>query len=208
MYGISDMTFKDFNLSWKSASDTLLTTAMFNAGNCLNSTALTAGCPVLNNAGNIGWYNNLPKFWKVTGKKVLYDKEQVYFVIYEPTTKLCSPGDAILGSYQYMCPNQRRLVIALGAGLASGVSTQGSQIYVGVSNAGALGTYSRGNIIEQSGSDFGGLGGSAATIANQVNSNSKGTDGLIVLSPVGTQSTGVSTIDAWKDYMGENYYNQ
>ena len=67
-----------------------------------------------------------------------------------------------------MCPNQRRLVIALGAGLGTAATTQGSQIYVGVSNAGSSGTYQRGDIIEQSGSDFGGTGGSAQAIANQV----------------------------------------
>jgi len=210
MYGISDMSFKFFGLPWQTAADTLSKTPMYSASDCNNTTSLNAGCPVLSNTGskNIGWYNELPKAWKVSGKKVLYDKEQVYFVIYEPTSKLCSPGDAILGSYQYMCPNQRRLVMALGAGLGSGVSTQGSQIYVGVSNAGTSGTYQRGDIIEQSGSDFGGTGGSAQTIANQVKTNSKGTEGLIVLSPVGTQSTGVSTIDAWKQYTGENYYSQ
>ena len=65
----------------------------------------------------------------------LFDKEQIYYVVYEPTTKLCSPGDAILGTYGYMCPNYKRLVIALGAGVATGATTQGSQIYVRLCDA-------------------------------------------------------------------------
>ena len=81
MYGISDMTFKDFGLSWQTAADTLNKTPIFSKADCNNSTSLSAGCPVLSNSGskNIGWYLDLQKQWKVTGKKVLYDKEQVYF---------------------------------------------------------------------------------------------------------------------------------
>jgi hypothetical protein len=137
---------------------------------------------------------------------VLYDKEQVYFVIYEPTTKLCSPGDAILGTYGYMCPNYKRLVIALGAGLGTGATTQGSQIYIGVSNADVEGTYDRGEILEQTGSGFG-VSGSASAIAQDVETNPKGTGSIIVLSPVGTSSTGSSSIDAWRHYSGENYFD-
>ena len=96
-----------------------------------NSTSLaSATCPVLSNVGrkNIGWYITLPKQRKTTGRRGLYDKEQVYFVVYEPTTKLCSPGDAILGTYGYMCPNYKRLVIALGAGVIGATHRQ-SNIY-------------------------------------------------------------------------------
>ena len=148
----------------------------------------------------------MPNSRKTTGRKALYDKEQVYFVVYEPTAKLCSPGDAIVGTYGYMCPNYKRLVIALGAGLATGATTQGSQIYIGVSNAGTTGTYQRGDILEQAGSGFG-VSGSAAATAAEVRTNVKGTDSIIVLSPVGTSSTGTSSIDAWRHYSGENYFD-
>ena len=104
-----------------------------------------------------------------------------------------------------MCPNYSRLVIALGAGLGTGATTQGSQIYVGVSNAGQQGTYAKGQILEQTGL----ASGTSSSIAQQVQSNAKGTaDGsIIVLSPVGTSSTGQSSIDAWRQYSGENYFD-
>ena len=162
-------------------------------------------CPSLNNLGisqNIGWYIDLPESRKTTGRKALYDKEQVYFVVYEPTNVLCSPGDAILGTYGYMCPNEKRLVIALGAGIGTGATTQGSQIYIGVSNAQINGIYERGDIIEQAGI----ASSTASLIAQEIKNNTEGTDSIIVLSPVGTAPTSLSTIDAWRHYSGENYF--
>ena len=209
LYGISDMTFMNFGLTWQTADDLTNTTALYAAGDCKNTTSLGATCPALSNVNprkNIGWYIDLPNSRKVTGRKVLYDKEQVYFVLYEPTTKLCSPGDAIIGTYGYMCPNYKRLVVALGAGLGTGATTQGSQIYIGVSNAGTIGTYKRGDILEQAGSGFG-VSGSAASVAQDIKNNPKGTDSIIVLSPVGTSSTGSSSIDGWRHYSGENYFD-
>jgi hypothetical protein len=209
LYGISDMTFMNFGLTWQTADDLNNTTALYAAGDCKNTTSLGATCPALSNVNpgkNIGWYIDLPNSRKVTGRKVLYDKEQVYFVLYEPTTKLCSPGDAIIGTYGYMCPNYKRLVVALGAGLGTGATTQGSQIYIGVSNAGTIGTYKRGDILEQAGSGFG-VSGSAASVAQDIKNNPKGTDSIIVLSPVGTSSTGSSSIDGWRHYSGENYFD-
>jgi Tfp pilus tip-associated adhesin PilY1 len=209
LYGISDMTFMNFGLTWQTADDLTNTTALYAAGDCKNTTSLGATCPALSNVNpgkNIGWYIDLPNSRKVTGRKVLYDKEQVYFVLYEPTTKLCSPGDAIIGTYGYMCPNYKRLVIALGAGLGTGATTQGSQIYIGVSNAGTIGTYKRGDILEQAGSGFS-VSGSAASVAQDIKNNPKGTDSIIVLSPVGTSSTGSSSIDGWRHYSGENYFD-
>jgi hypothetical protein len=41
-----------------------------------------------------------------------------------------------------------------------------------------------------------------------VKDNTKGTDSIIVLSPVGTTSTGKSSIDAWRHYTGENYFDK
>jgi len=41
-----------------------------------------------------------------------------------------------------------------------------------------------------------------------VKDNTKGTDSIIVLSPTGTSSTGESTIDAWRHYSGENYFDK
>ena len=209
LYGISDLTFTNFGITWQPADDVSNKSALYRLADCYNSTSLaSATCPVLSNVGtkNIGWYITLPKQRKTTGRRPLYDKEQVYFVVYEPTTKLCSPGDAILGTYGYMCPNYKRLVVALGAGVATGATTQGSQIYIGVSNAGTTGTYKRGDILEQKGSGFG-VSGSAAAIAKDVKDNTKGTDSIIVLSPVGTASTGKSSIDAWRHYTGENYFD-
>ena len=209
LYGISDMTFMNFGLSWQTATDTTDKDPQYAIGDCTDSTSLSKPCIQLNNVGsnkNIGWYIDLPLSRKVTGRKVLYDKEQVYFVIYEPTTKLCSPGDAILGTYGYMCPNYKRLVVALGAGLGTGATTQGSQIYIGVSNADVEGTYDRGEILEQTGSGFG-VSGSASAIAQDIETNPKGTNSIIVLSPVGTSSTGSSSIDAWRHYSGENYFD-
>ena len=209
LYGLSDLTFTNFGISWQTADDAKNNNALYRLGDCFNSTSLASStCPVLSNVGqkNIGWYISLPKQRKTTGRMALFDKEQIYYVVYEPTTKLCSPGDAILGTYGYMCPNYKRLVIALGAGVATGATTQGSQIYVGVSNAGTVGTYSRGQILEQKGSGFG-VSGSASAIAKDVKDNTKGTDSIIVLSPVGTSSTGKSSIDAWRHYTGENYYD-
>ena len=209
LYGISDMTFMNFGLSWQTAADASDKDPIYAIGHCTNSTPLSSNCIQLNNVGsnkNIGWYIDLPLSRKVTGRKALYDKEQIYFVIYEPTNKLCSPGDAILGTYGYMCPNYKRLVVALGAGLGTGATTQGSQIYVGVSNADVEGTYDRGDILEQAGSGFG-VSGSVSAIAQDVATNPKGTDSIIVLSPVGTSSTGSSSIDAWRHYSGENYFD-
>ena len=209
LYGISDMTFMNFGLSWQTAADASDKDPIYAIGHCTNSTPLSSNCIQLNNVGsnkNIGWYIDLPLSRKVTGRKALYDKEQIYFVIYEPTNKLCSPGDAILGTYGYMCPNYKRLVVALGAGLGTGATTQGSQIYIGVSNADVEGTYDRGEILEQAGSGFG-ISGSASAIAQDIATNPKGTDSIIVLSPVGTSSTGSSSIDAWRHYSGENYFD-
>ncbi len=209
LYGISDMTFTNFSLSWQDADESGNFPALYSASDCTDTTSLTAGCPVLNNVGskNIGWYINLSDSRKTTGQKALYDKEQIYFVIYHPSNLLCSPGDAISGTYGYMCPNEKRLVIALGAGLGTGATTQGSQIYIGVSNPGTQGTYTKGTILEEAGSGFG-IGGSASSIAQEVVANNKGTESIIVLSPVGTTSTGLSSIDAWRHYSGENYYDQ
>ena len=200
------MTFTNFTLTWSTADDLNNYPPLYSISHCRNLTPLSASCPVLSNVGPkvIGWYIDLPESRKTTGRKVLYDKEQVYYVLYQPTTKLCSPGDAILGTYGYMCPNYSRLVVALGAGLGTGATTQGSQVYVGVSNAGTKGTYDKGQILEQTGL----ASSTSSSIAQQIQSNAKGTaDGsIIVLSPVGTSSTGLSSIDAWRHYSGENTF--
>jgi type IV pilus assembly protein PilY1 len=85
LYGISDMTFTNFSLTWRTADDLTNMPAQYLIGTCFDSTAITSlFCPPLNNVGlskNIGWYIDLPESRKTTGRKALYDKEQVYLVI-------------------------------------------------------------------------------------------------------------------------------
>ena len=73
-------------------------------------------------------------------------------------------------------------------------------------NAQINGIHDRGDILEQAGSGFG-VGGTASAIAQEAATNIKGTDNIIVLSPVGTASTSESSIKAWRHYIGENYFD-
>ena len=62
LYGISDMTFTNFSLSWQDADDETNKSAIYKISDCTDSTLLTATCPVLSNSSpgkNIGWYIKL-----------------------------------------------------------------------------------------------------------------------------------------------------
>ena len=115
LYGIKDKDFPNF--------------ALVSPPGDISKCKTAPNCP---NAGDLGWYVNLPNYQKLSAEPTV-DKNRVYFPIYEPTTgtNACKTGKAILTGYDTKCGNSV-LNVTLGTGVLSKVVVQGDNLYIGI----------------------------------------------------------------------------
>ena len=145
IYGLSDPEFPKYgSLGTSLPADSIddSSVPLYSIANCFNGTlnAYSGGSPPNYDCPNLtslqpGWKIDLEQGERVVGEKALLTGGYTYFSIYQPSIQnACTPGDASMGVYDYMCPAGASVQVKLGKGLLTAAESDGEYIYFGQSN--------------------------------------------------------------------------